>query len=48
MARIIGLLFSGASVPPCWRCCCNLGSHLGSTTLINALDQVNTALAVIH
>lgn len=47
MARIIGLLFSGGAVRLFSMGAAIYVGHLGYVTLINALDAVNNALAVI-
>jgi hypothetical protein len=47
MARVFGLLFSGAAVRLAGAVAALWVAHLGYTTLVGALDQVNNAMAVI-
>lgn len=48
MARIIGLLFSGAAVRLAGATAAIWVAHLAYTTLTHSLDAVNNAMSVIH
>lgn len=47
MARIIGLIFSGAAVRLAGAGAAIWVAHLAYTTLCNSLNQVSTALSVL-
>jgi hypothetical protein len=48
MARIIGLLFSGAAVRLAGAAAAIWVAHLGYTTLVRSLDAVNNAMALVQ
>jgi hypothetical protein len=48
MARIIGLLFSGASVRLAGAAAAIWVAHLAYSTLVHSLDAVNNAMALVQ